>query len=229
MENIKSYISTQGRGVLPNQQYLDSLIKEFPWFGTARMLRSRVTGIIDPLSAMSLYAKPIPRFFAHELDYDDVMRRSDREIIESFLQSGEHRIVPDDSTPEILEDVPYSELPSDKPVFVVGGLSKADEPLKVECVEDEEDKIVEAECGETPEGAVTSDKPQSELVVSFLPVEDDEFVTEELAQIYLDQELFDQAKAIYSRLSLLNPEKSIYFAEIINRIELFKMARQQEE
>lgn len=47
---------------------------------------------------------------------------------------------------------------------------------------------------------------------------DDEFLTEELAEVYVKQGLFEQALKIYRRLSLLYPKKSIYFAEIIERI-----------
>ena len=49
-------------------------------------------------------------------------------------------------------------------------------------------------------------------------VDDDELVTEELAEIYLAQGLCDEAVGIYRKLSLLYPEKSVYFAEIIGRI-----------
>ena len=49
--------------------------------------------------------------------------------------------------------------------------------------------------------------------------EDDEFVSEELAEVYLKQGLKDMAKETYRKLSLLNPEKSIYFAGIIQKID----------
>lgn len=47
--------------------------------------------------------------------------------------------------------------------------------------------------------------------------DDDELLTEELAQLYLAQGLFEQAVQIYRRLSLLYPKKSIYFAELIEQ------------
>ena len=49
--------------------------------------------------------------------------------------------------------------------------------------------------------------------------EEDDMVSEELAEVYLAQGLKDMAIETYRKLSLLNPEKSIYFAELISKIE----------
>ena len=49
--------------------------------------------------------------------------------------------------------------------------------------------------------------------------DDDEFVSEEIAEIYKNQGLYAEAIATYRKLSLLNSEKSIYFARLIEEIE----------
>ena len=49
--------------------------------------------------------------------------------------------------------------------------------------------------------------------------EEDDIVSEELAEIYLLQGLRSEAIEIYRKLSLLNSEKSAYFAEKIENIE----------
>ena len=46
----------------------------------------------------------------------------------------------------------------------------------------------------------------------------EEFCTETLAQIYLEQGYLAEAKNIYSKLSLRYPEKSAYFAALIDEI-----------
>ena len=48
--------------------------------------------------------------------------------------------------------------------------------------------------------------------------DDDDIVSEELAEIYLAQGLKCEAVEIYRKLSLLNSEKSVYFAEKIENI-----------
>ena len=45
------------------------------------------------------------------------------------------------------------------------------------------------------------------------------FYTETLAQIYAEQGYYDQSKEIYSKLILAYPEKSAYFAALIQKME----------
>ncbi|MBO7331293.1 MAG: hypothetical protein J6U52_05835, partial [Alistipes sp.] len=60
---------------------------------------------------------------------------------------------------------------------------------------------------------------ESEIVTEAELQDEDDMVSEELAEVYLAQVLKDMAIETYRKLSLLNPEKSIYFAELISKIE----------
>lgn len=62
-------------------------------------------------------------------------------------------------------------------------------------------------------------EPEGDICLNAELEEEDEVVSEELAEIYLAQGLQKEAKAIYHKLSLLNPEKSVYFAELIAKLE----------
>lgn len=53
------------------------------------------------------------------------------------------------------------------------------------------------------------------------------FYTETLAQIYTQQECWREALDVYSKLILLYPEKSVYFASLVNDIKL-KMSSSKE-
>ena len=46
-----------------------------------------------------------------------------------------------------------------------------------------------------------------------------DFVTETLAAIYADQGYYDKAIEVYAKLILLYPEKSAYFATLVNEIK----------
>lgn len=64
------------------------------------------------------------------------------------------------------------------------------------------------------EGEVTE-----EITIEASLDDEDDLVSEDLAEVYLNQGLNEEALKIYRRLCLLNPEKSVYFAEIIQRLE----------
>ncbi len=52
--------------------------------------------------------------------------------------------------------------------------------------------------------------------------EKDSFISETLASIYLKQKLYNKAILVYRKLELINPQKSIYFADRIKEIEKLK-------
>ena len=56
--------------------------------------------------------------------------------------------------------------------------------------------------------------------ISKIEIEDvDDLVSEELAELYANQRLYAEAIDTYRKLSLLNSEKSIYFAGLIAQLE----------
>ena len=50
-------------------------------------------------------------------------------------------------------------------------------------------------------------------------ISDDDMVSEELAEIYLKQGLYEEAIDTYRKLSLVNSKKSVYFAGLIEEIK----------
>ena len=99
-------------------------------------------------------------------------------------------------------------VPEERKVYVVGGdfFSQA-----------EYDKVRRAE-----DNVFSRYAGRSGSSVAPQPVKADNemcFYTETLAQIYAEQGYFDQAKEIYSKLILAYPEKSAYFASLIEKID----------
>ena len=65
---------------------------------------------------------------------------------------------------------------------------------------------------------IAKDGDDSDLATPNLE-DEDELVSEEIAEIYEKQGLYAEAIATYRKLSLLNSEKSVYFARLISDIE----------
>ena len=105
--------------------------------------------------------------------------------------------------------------------------SKADNPL-FNCYTVDIEKLAEVSEGEIISRFLRKDdyrivaeegEVESEVVTAAEIDDEDDIVSEELAEIYLAQGLRNEAIEIYRKLSLLNSEKSIYFAEKIENIQ----------
>ncbi len=210
---------------MPPKEELAAVLREYPWFMTARVLLAEAGGEeADALLALHRLSHPgrptVPAPAETETDigitvaeatevHEAAAEESDREAEPPYVESdaesvddetfaaiGNTESAPSDTSPES-----HSESFADEDA-IDGGvietfLSKGDYRI----VPDEN----------TPEDDAAQES-------SILDITDD-MVSEELAEIYLAQGLNAQAKEIYARLSLLNPEKSVYFAEIIGKID----------
>ena len=79
-------------------------------------------------------------------------------------------------------------------------------------------EIIDKFIAENPQISRPKQEFYDPMVVAQTSVLDKEnIISETLATIYLNQGYVDKAISMYEKLSLKNPEKSVYFAELINK------------
>ena len=189
-----------------NLDELVGVVNLYPWFGGARKeLCARMSRMGEVLSD-SQYAEA-------------AMYVASREKIASLRKSSVSADWTDGDVGKLLksyisEQAPavaepkMQEAPSEKKVYVVGGdFFSPSEYDKVRRTDDNVFSRYAAKArSEAPAPAEISDKEIS-------------FYTETLAQIYAEQGYYEQSKEIYSKLILAYPEKSAYFAALIQELE----------
>ena len=146
---------------------------------------------------------------------------SEAEIAQAGLYMGTRRIlfdlvrnkveIIDDNPPVLRSEEPAAEPepapePVERRIFVVGGdyFSQS----QYNGVKQPEDNIFSS----------FATKARAEGYVEQETGTMDDFCTETLAQVYLEQGYLSEAKSIYSKLILRYPEKSAYFAALIEKI-----------
>ncbi|MCR5519107.1 MAG: hypothetical protein K6F21_02130 [Bacteroidales bacterium] len=185
-----------------NLDELNGVVNLYPWFGGARKeLCRRMSELGEGAWSDERYADAAlyvgsRRIIAglahkgHKVDYSDTQVK---ELLRAYIDEGVGEIK-DEGQP--------------RRVIVVGGdyfSAKQYAAVKQE--------------GDNDFAAMA--KHDGEAVPSISLKEEDftDFCTETLAQIYADQGYPEQAKEIYSRLSLRFPEKSAYFAALIEKLK----------
>lgn len=286
MDAFNQYLGRPDSAEIPSNAVLQALIRRYPWFTTARIVQSRISGKMDPELALRLTVRPVPDILLRSVGLSTVVdntpcgttyspletmsKRETPESEESQIDvsnvADQHEVAVNDTATLITES---EALPVESGVSQV---SIAQQEISQMCDHPSQDRSVsvDAECAFASESEsesesrlseetmlvrendqmnadATADQEQHrsadltlEVIDRFLAEEpkrmvpregipegdisadsveeDDDMISEELAEIYRTQGLTERAKAIYAKLSLLYPEKSVYFAEIIDRI-----------
>ena len=113
---------------------------------------------------------------------------------------------------ESVEPIMEIQPPKPKIVVVGGDYFSKDDFAQL----DEEEKVAEIKLGAP---ADNMEHETSGAESDSLDFDSLDFVTETLAKIYADQGYYDKAIEVYAKLILLYPEKSTYFATLVNEIK----------
>lgn len=282
MDAFNQYLGRPDSAEIPSNAVLQALIRRYPWFTTARIVQSRISGKMDPELALRLTVRPVPDILLRSVGLNKVVDNTPCGTIYSSLETMSKREKPENvelqtdvsnvaDQHEVAVNETATLITESEALPVESGASKfsiAQREISHTCDHPSQDRSVsvDAECvsasgsesrlseetmlvqdNDQMDMNATADQEQHrsadltlEVIDRFLAEEpkrmvpregipegdisadsveeDDDMISEELAEIYRTQGLTERAKAIYTKLSLLYPEKSVYFAEIIDRI-----------
>ena len=176
---------------------LSGVISLYPWYGGARMELCRRMSGVGALSESQLA--------------ETGLHLGDRGVLAGLLQEGRTVDCSDKDVHRLMQAFMPEEpaLQPARKVYVVGGDYFSQD--QYEDVRSDGDGIFSKFAAKArEEGFVDEPEPQDG---------NGSFCTETLAGIYLEQGYPQEAIDIYSRLSLRYPEKSVYFAALIEKID----------
>lgn len=187
-----------------SKSQLEKLLDEYPWFSAARAeYILRQGGESRNGDAIRAAAEKSGLFFLARRDFNKILERKiagDRDVV---LYAEDY------PEPECQSRVKKGQVPGGdyfrKEDFVQlekDGLAVKTPVLKASAAGEEEDEVL------------------PELPPKANP--EDDFYTETLAEIYIEQQFYQRAIAVYKKLILLYPEKSAYFASLIEKVEKLK-------
>ena len=210
---------------------LTGVINRYPWFGAARkelcVRMSKVGGsewgkaqYSD--AAMYVASRTLISDIVRSLAKDDYSDKDVEHLIKEYINPEAHRqkeslrqalgpstsvTEPSTSVAEPVEAPQPAPVPYTRTVRVAGGdFFSAEQYASVRKEEDNVFSNFKSDRYDEPDGRQWEDPEGG-------------FCTETLAAIYADQGYFVEAKKIYSRLILRYPEKSAYFASLIEKLQ----------
>ena len=195
VEQFEKLISETNKLTTETAKYLEGVVKEYPFFEFAWLL----------------YVKNLKEINSPE--FETVLKRaavhiSNRKLMYKFL-NDEIKVVPLATGIEIQESL--EENPE----------TKTEKPSKDSLI----DKFLEGDYGvirQNPAEPKDTSNDHLKQVAEKSVEENEEIITETLANIYFQQKNFEKALDAFEKLSLKYPEKSVYFASRIKEIEELK-------
>lgn len=182
-----------------NLDELVGVVHLYPWFGGARKELCR------RMSSMGTWE---PSQFA-----DAAMYVASRETLSEIMRSGRSEDYSDADVEQLLRSyISEKEAQQEN-----GGRRKVYAGSGDYFSQDEYDQVRSSDDNVFSRYAAKARKEKPEPVQQ--TADDLGFYTETLAQIYAEQGYYEQAKHIYSKLILAYPEKSAYFATLIQKLE----------
>lgn len=184
---------------------LAGVVNLYPWFGAARK------------ELCLRMAKMGKESWDKEQYAESALYVADRRIIADIFRAGKTEDLSDKSLEDLIksfirekDDEVREEDSYHRTVHVVGGDYFTQSQYND--VKRSEDNIFSRLAVQANQGP---DKGKAKVP----PLVDDDFCTETMARIYVEQGYLDQARHIYSKLLLKNPEKSTYFASLIEKLK----------
>jgi hypothetical protein len=196
-----------------NLDELNGVVNLYPWFGGARKeLCRRMSELGEGAWSDERYAdaalyvgsRRILAALAHKGHKADYSDHQVKELLRAYIDEGVGE-VKDEGQP--------------RRVIVVGGdYFSAQQYAEVR--QEGDNTFGSMAKGDGASGTTDASAPVIPSTSEGIPEEAfTDYFTETLAQIYADQGYPEQAKQIYSRLSLRFPEKSAYFAALIEKLK----------
>lgn len=198
---------------------LEGIIREYPWFAYARQvlllkLASMSKELMDVQMRKSSAFIPCRRavylMTLNEKEAEDIPVIDFDEFNREFLEITAKK--------EDVAEIKEEKVENQTPKYIVLGadyFSKDDfaqleevNPFKIGKLGEIGD-VVSAELSDNQ--AIEPDEEDRDI---------DDFYTETLARIYAEQGYYEEAIKVYAKLILLYPEKSSYFASLVNEIKL---------
>jgi len=189
---------------------LGNLLEQYPWFTIARKEYIRRIGENDRDAMLSAAAEA------------GLFVLSRKEFLQEILEQR-----PSAKIPATIANQPQesSTIREEKKIYIIGGdYFGKEEFQKLESSGEAFD--IDTLRHDPIESTVSSMDSVSSSEAK--PLDEQELYTETLANVYAEQGLCDRAIMIYDKLILLYPEKSAYFADLINRAQAIAQTIKQQ-